>query len=105
MAKLAVYPAGTFADLASCKSELMAENAPLRQQLIVLKRQVKRPADVKDGKVLERRDRTLLCTSVKTICAAAMAATSTEWYENTGLLDQLSLQCTPKAKCLHAREG
>jgi len=34
---------GTFADLARSKSELMAENALLRQQLIVLRRSVKRP--------------------------------------------------------------
>ena len=35
---------GTLTDLARSKSELVAENAFLRQQLIVLRRQVKRPA-------------------------------------------------------------
>ncbi len=34
---------GTVADATRSKSELMLENALLRQQLIVLKRQVKRP--------------------------------------------------------------
>ena len=35
---------GTIADLAKGKSELLVENALLRQQLIILHRQVKRPA-------------------------------------------------------------
>src|ERR687885_2314533 len=34
---------GTLADLARTKPELLAENALLRQQLIILRRQVKRP--------------------------------------------------------------
>ena len=38
---------GTLTDLARSKSELMAENALLRQQLIILRRQVKRPACTK----------------------------------------------------------
>jgi putative transposase len=33
----------TVADLARSKSELVAENALLRQQLLILRRQVKRP--------------------------------------------------------------
>ncbi len=37
-------PLQTLADLARSKPELIAENALLRQQLIILKRQVKRPA-------------------------------------------------------------
>lgn len=37
-------PLGILADLTRSKSELLAENALLRQPLIVLKRQVKRPA-------------------------------------------------------------
>ena len=45
-------PLGTFADLARSKSELMAENALLRQQLIILKRQVKRPACTKKDRLL-----------------------------------------------------
>ena len=45
-------PLATFADLARSKSELMAENARLRQQLIILKRQVKRPACTKTDRVL-----------------------------------------------------
>ena len=45
-------PLGTFADLARSKAELMAENALLRQQLIILKRQVKRPACTKTDRVL-----------------------------------------------------
>ncbi len=44
---------GTLTDLARSKSELVAENALLRQQLIILRRQVKRPA-------CTRRDRMLL---------------------------------------------
>jgi hypothetical protein len=44
---------GTFADITRSKSELIAENAFLRQQLIVLQRQTKRP-------VLTPRDRGLL---------------------------------------------
>ena len=43
---------GTMADLGRSKSELMAENALLRQQLIILKRQVKRPACTKTDRVL-----------------------------------------------------
>src|SRR6266700_785954 len=43
---------GTFADLARSKAELMAENALLRQQLIILKRQVKRPACTKTDRIL-----------------------------------------------------
>ena len=44
---------GTLADLARGKSELVAENALLRQQLIILRRQSKRP-------VCTKRDRCLL---------------------------------------------
>src|SRR5258707_2957273 len=43
---------GTSADLGRSKSELMAENALLRQQLIILKRQVKRPACTKKDRIL-----------------------------------------------------
>jgi hypothetical protein len=43
----------TLTDLAKSKSELVAENALLRQQLIILRRQVKRPACTKrDGMLL-----------------------------------------------------
>ena len=45
-------PLGTLADLARSKAELMAENALLRQQLIMLKRQVKRPACTKRDRIL-----------------------------------------------------
>jgi putative transposase len=45
-------PLGTCADLARSKSELIAENALLRQQLIILKRQVKRPACTKKDRIL-----------------------------------------------------
>jgi putative transposase len=44
---------GTFTDLTRGRAELLAENALLRQQLIVLHRQVKRP-------VYRKRDRLLL---------------------------------------------
>jgi len=44
---------GTLADLTRGKSELVAENALLRQQLIILRRQSKRP-------VCTKRDRSLL---------------------------------------------
>jgi len=43
---------GTLTDLARSKSELVAENALLRQQLIVLRRQVKRPACTKTDRML-----------------------------------------------------
>ncbi len=43
---------GTIADLGRNKSELMAENALLRQQLVILKRQVKRPARTKRDRIL-----------------------------------------------------
>src|SRR6266853_3995586 len=43
---------GTIADLGRSKSELMAENALLRQQLNILKRQVKRPACTKTDREL-----------------------------------------------------
>ncbi|MGZ3629894.1 MAG: integrase core domain-containing protein, partial [Ktedonobacteraceae bacterium] len=45
-------PLGTLADLARSKSELVAENALLRQQLIILKRQVRRPACTKRDRLL-----------------------------------------------------
>jgi putative transposase len=43
---------GTLADLTREKSELMAENALLRQQLIILRRQVKRPVCRKTDRLL-----------------------------------------------------
>jgi putative transposase len=46
------FPLQTLADLGRSKSELVAENALLRQQLIILKRQVKRPACTKTDRVL-----------------------------------------------------
>jgi putative transposase len=45
-------PLGTIADLTRSKSELMAENALLRQQLIMLKRQVKRSSSTKMDRIL-----------------------------------------------------
>jgi putative transposase len=42
---------GTFADLTRNKAELLAENALLRQQLIILRRQVKRPVYRKTDRV------------------------------------------------------
>jgi putative transposase len=45
-------PLQTLADLGKSKSELVAENVLLRQQLIILKRQVKRPACTKTDRVL-----------------------------------------------------
>ena len=45
-------PLGTLADLGRSKSELIAENAFLRQQLIMLKRQVKRPVCTKADRIL-----------------------------------------------------
>ena len=43
---------GTLIDLSRSKSQLVAENALLRQQLIILRRQVKRPACTKTDRVL-----------------------------------------------------
>jgi putative transposase len=45
-------PLETFTDLGRSKSELLAENALLRHQLIVLKRQVKWPAVTKTDRML-----------------------------------------------------
>jgi putative transposase len=45
-------PLATLTDLGKSKSQLIAENALLRQQLIMLKRQVKRPACTKTDRVL-----------------------------------------------------
>ncbi|HKF37790.1 MAG TPA: hypothetical protein VKB35_12925 [Ktedonobacteraceae bacterium] len=45
-------PLQTLADLDKSKSELVAENALLRVPLIILKRQVKRPACTKTDRVL-----------------------------------------------------
>jgi putative transposase len=45
-------PLGTLVDLGRSKAELIAENALLRQQLIMLKRQVKRPACTKTDRIL-----------------------------------------------------
>jgi len=45
-------PLQTLADLGRSRSELVAENALLRQQLIILRRQVKRPACSKTDRVL-----------------------------------------------------
>jgi putative transposase len=43
---------GTLTDLSRSKSELVAENAFLRQQLIILRRQVKRPACTRTDRIL-----------------------------------------------------
>jgi putative transposase len=45
-------PLGSLADLGRSKSQLIAENALLRQQLIILSRQVKRPACTKADRTL-----------------------------------------------------
>src|SRR5712691_8974805 len=55
-------PLGTLADLGRSKAELVAENALLRQQLIILRRQVKRPA-------CTRRDRVLLVLLARAVRA------------------------------------
>ena len=43
---------GMLTDLTRSKSELVAENALLRQQLIILRRQVKRPACTRTDRML-----------------------------------------------------
>ncbi len=43
---------GTLADLTRGKAELLAENALLRHQLIILRRQIKRPVYQKTDRVL-----------------------------------------------------
>lgn len=43
---------GTLADMTRAKAELIAENALLRQQLIILHRQIKRPAYRKNDRLL-----------------------------------------------------
>ena len=45
-------PLGTLTDLGRSKSELIAENALLRQQLIMLRRQVKRPTFTRADRLL-----------------------------------------------------
>jgi hypothetical protein len=45
-------PLATLADLGRSKSELIAENALLRQQLVILKRQVKRPTCTQTDRLL-----------------------------------------------------
>jgi hypothetical protein len=45
-------PLGTLADFDRSKTELVAENALLRQQLIILKRQVKRPPITRTDRIL-----------------------------------------------------
>jgi len=45
-------PLTTLTDLGRSKSELLAENALLRQQLIILRRQMKRPACTKTDRIL-----------------------------------------------------
>jgi putative transposase len=49
---LTSLPLATLTDLGRSKSELIAENALLRQQLIVLRRQVKRPAFTRTDRIL-----------------------------------------------------
>src|SRR5689334_14044678 len=46
------FPLQTLADLGRSKSELLAENVLLRQQLIILKRQVKRPTFTRTDRIL-----------------------------------------------------
>ena len=46
------FPISTLTDLGRSKSELIAENALLRQQLIVLRRQVKRPMFTRTDRIL-----------------------------------------------------
>ena len=45
-------PLSTLTDLGRSKSELIAENVLLRQQLIVLRRQVKRPSFTRSDRIL-----------------------------------------------------
>jgi hypothetical protein len=49
---LTSLPLATLTDLGRSKSELLAENALLRQQLIILKRQVKRPTCTETDRIL-----------------------------------------------------
>ena len=45
-------PLATLTDLGRSKSELIAENTLLRQQLVILKRQVKRPSITRTDRIL-----------------------------------------------------
>jgi len=45
-------PLATLTDIGKSKSQLIAENALLRQQLLVLRRQVKRPAFTRTDRIL-----------------------------------------------------
>jgi putative transposase len=48
----ASLPLATLTDLGRSKSELLAENALLRQQLIILRREVKRPTFTRTARIL-----------------------------------------------------
>ncbi len=56
------FPLGTLTDLGRSKSELIAENALLRQQLVILKRRVKRPTFTKTDRLLLVLLARLVCT-------------------------------------------
>jgi hypothetical protein len=61
---------GTLTDLARGKSELLAENTPLRHQVIILRQQIKRP-------VCMRRDRLLLVLLARMVLSWRQAVLAT----------------------------
>jgi hypothetical protein len=86
---------GALADLARGKSELVAENALLRQQLIILRRQSKRP-------VCSKRDRILLVLLAKAVRAWRQALlivqpeTLLRWHHTASSITD----CLHSSKCL-----
>jgi putative transposase len=61
-------PLATLTDLSRSKSELIAENALLRHQLIILKRQVKRPSFTRSDRILLVLLARLVRTWQQTLC-------------------------------------
>ena len=105
-------PLATLTDLGRSKSELLAENALLRQQLIILRRQVKRPACTKTDRILlvllARLDRTwqqtLVVVQPETRLALASGALPLR------LEAQVQCSCSkaqgsPRNDCLDQRNG
>src|SRR5260370_15185103 len=93
-------PLETLADLGRSKSELIAENALLRQQLIILKRQVKRPACTKTDRVLL----VLLARVVRTCRQALFIVQPETLLRRHPELFRLSWKRRSKA-CAHTPKG
>jgi putative transposase len=90
---------GTLTDAARGKSELVAENALLRQQLVILRRQIKRPTYTKTDRILL----VLLTRAVRTWRRALLIVqpeTLLAWHRQ---LFRLFWRHKSKAKSTHAK--